>query len=230
MEMLTRIENIENRQDQIVSRLELLELAQDSNTKYVDSYANAVKTNGAPIPDADRLERLEYAASEEERRRRQLEVSVSHPSLDNTSSDLSLHTKSFLKNSMKMEDREIDNVLLARKASRRNTVIIKFSHLRFKKFIYTAKKTLRSNGAAISHDLFVNDNLTSYNFSLLMALKKQRKTLEESGNQCISSVYSFDGKVFARKRTDHSTSDAVHIKTNKCMESFMAEVRDTAHQ
>ena len=91
--------------------------------------------------EAERIEKLEYAVSEEERKKRFLQVSITHPSLDLTTGDSNECIKRFLSCTMKMENRVIDQNLQARKISRPNTAIIDFSHRRFKIFLFSAKKS-----------------------------------------------------------------------------------------
>ena len=86
------------------------------------SYAGAA---GCP-PDGQRLDSLEYASSEEERKKRLLEVSLSHPNIDASNLDLASHVKQFLSVRMRMEPCQIDALLSVRKLPRNNTVLIIF--------------------------------------------------------------------------------------------------------
>ena len=117
----------------------LTKLEQDSDVnRNTPTYSQIVKTS-----EAERIEKLEYAVSEEERKNRLLQVSITHPSIELTSGDSNDHIKRFLSTIMKMETREIDLNLQARKTSRPNTAIITFSQRRYKLLLFSARKALR---------------------------------------------------------------------------------------
>ena len=77
---------------------------------------SATKPKASPFTEedqSDRLSRLEYLASEEEREKRLLQVVVTHPELDPNNNDLRKHTCEFLRNKLRMTEREIDPNLSA---------------------------------------------------------------------------------------------------------------------
>ena len=82
-------------------------------------------------PDSVILERFERVKSEDERKRRLLEVSITHPLIDVPTPDLSSHVKQFLSSRMQIEHREIDPQLIAKKLPRNNTVLVIFSDYKF---------------------------------------------------------------------------------------------------
>ena len=127
---------------------------------------------------AERIEKLEYTTSEAERERKLLQVKVTHPDISTSSPDLNLHVKKFFYEQLNMQNREIDDQMYVAKMPQPNTVMITLSHHRFKVFLFRAKKELRINSAQVYHDLFINENLTSLNYSLLKKLKSEKKTTQ----------------------------------------------------
>ena len=81
--------------------------------------------------------------------------------------------------------------------------------------MYRATKKLRSEENGGTNELFLNDNLTSYNFSILMNLKRERKKMQEQNGKIFESVYSIDGKVFIKILKTNSNDSAIHVKTKK---------------
>ena len=138
------------------------------------TYSEAL-TQSSQNSNVDRIEKLEYQASEDERRKKLLEATVTHPSIDNASTSLLEDTKFFFSDKLKIENREIDQNCYVRKSKRANTVVVTFSDRRFKLFMYRARKKLRSEDNGGTNELFLNDNLTTYNFSILMNLKREKK-------------------------------------------------------
>ena len=74
-----------------------------------------------------------------------------------------------------MPNHEIDDQMHVAKLPQPNTVMITLSHHRFKIFLFRAKKELRINNAQVYSDLFINENLSSMNYSLLKQLKSEKK-------------------------------------------------------
>ena len=72
---------------------------------------------------------------------------------------------------LNMECRDIYANMKVIKVTRENTVLITFSHRRYKINLFKAKKLIRTNNANFSSDLYIIENLTTCNFKLLMQLK-----------------------------------------------------------
>lgn len=93
---------------------------------------------------SDRLERLEYLLSEEEREKRGLQAKITHPELDPDNTELKEHVDDFLSRKMVMRGRDIDSNLMAMKSGRRqNTIIVSFSTNLFKRLLYAARNKIR---------------------------------------------------------------------------------------
>ena len=187
--------------------------------------------NPAPIPapfrdallndDTRRLDKLEFLSSEEERKRRMLEVSITHPGLDPNSQNLTEHVKSFMENVLLMERRTIDANLTTRKTSKQNSVIATFSAKRFKLFLFKTRKNLRENKHPAFTGFYLNDNLTTYNYKILMALKNKSKTFTSENNP-IASIYSHEGRVFVKLK--NSLNEPNHIKSPQQCNEFIAKL------
>ena len=182
----------------------------------------------AKSEDSTRLNKLEYMASEEERKKRVLEVTITHPTIDTNKTDLDKHAKDFFETQMKMERRSVDANLAARKVSRANTLLIRFSDRRYKAFVYSAKKELREENPQLTENLYVNDNLTTYNFKLLMDLKKMRKRRREEGKRTFEVVYSRDGKVFIKHDIRDPPTSSTHVKSREMLLSIEEKLEDSA--
>ena len=120
----------------ILDRLDDLESRMSSKpttsvTNETHTYASAVKQP----PDHVRLDRLEFIASETERRKRSLELTITHPNIDNTKPNLHTDLKNFFSTHMNMENREIDLNCIVKKVPRKNTVCVSFSDKNFKRFL-----------------------------------------------------------------------------------------------
>ena len=60
-------------------------------------------------PPPERLEKLEYNSSEEERWRKLMQVEVTHPAISNSSPNLEEHVKQFIAQQLNTPRREIDD-------------------------------------------------------------------------------------------------------------------------
>ena len=118
---------------------------------------------------------MEYTTSEAERERRLLQVKVTQPDISTSSPDLDLHVKKFFYEQLYMPKREIDDQMYVVKMPQPNTVMITQSHHRFKVFLFRSQKELRINNAQLYRDLFINEKLTSLNYSLFKKLKSEKK-------------------------------------------------------
>ena len=197
----------------------LTKLEKDSGaSRNTATYSQVARTT-----EAERIEKLEYAMSEEERKKRMLQVSITHPSIDLTAGDPSECMKRFFATTMKMGRRETDPNLNVRKTSRPNTAIISFSDRRFKIFLFSAKRALRQANDQNVQSLYVNDNMTSYNFDMLMEMKRVRKQKIDEGSMVFDSVYSFEGRVYVKRNRQDPNDRAILIKTPPQMKKFIED-------
>ena len=209
MSIVEEIETIEDKMGDLENRVISLE-------RKDISYSRAVRST-VPSEDAEtqgkRIERLEFVTSEETRKSRTLQVTLTHPQIDKSHENFPVHIKNFLETKLNLERRKIDTNMIIGKGQRENTAQITFSHRRFKLFLFTARKQLVENDEEERKKLFINDNLTNLNFSIIMKLKELRKNRQASKLPCFESVYTFEGKPYIKiKRTD-SNNDAIHVKS-----------------
>ena len=207
-----------DRMDALEERMNILE--NTSNEKGApSSYSEVLVSN---LEEGNkRLEKLEYLGSEEERKKRTLEVSLSHPQLDSSNSDLGSSVKNFLSQKLKMANREIDANMLVQKTRRNNCVILTLSDKRYKLFLFHAKKSLRQSNDEVCDDLFICDNLTSYNYKMMKTLKQRRRDKNAKLEEIFEVVYSIDGKIFVKIRKSDENKDSVHIKTPKDIDNLL---------
>ena len=214
--LFTSMINILDKLDEYETRLLKLEERPTPQA----SYASQVRS--APPSDHDRVDRLEYQASEQEREKRNCQVTISHPKIETSSADLTNHIKNFMETDLKMDIREVDVNMTVRKI-RDKTVLVNFSSKRYKGFIFSSRKNLRSNSEPITNELYINENLTPYNFKLLKTLKEEKKRRISAENEIkIDSVYTFEGKVFAKvNRNAVANCKSVHIKSPAVLNEFL---------
>ena len=158
---------------------------------------------------SSRIDRLEYLSSERERENRLLQVVITHPDIDNNCTQLTEHIREFFSSTMPMISREIDTGMAVIRRGRDHTVMDTFSARRFKTFLFAARKKRRDNEAQES-ELFVNENLTQYNFSPLKLLKTEKKKRIQMGTNSFTSVFSFDVKIYVKTAADSERLLSVH--------------------
>ena len=100
--ILDTVEDLENR----MSKLEGIVVNDRGATP---TYSQALKSD-----ESERLDKLEFLSSEVERKKRMLEVTITHPTLDKNCENLVDHVKHFLSTEMKMDRRNIDANLQAK--------------------------------------------------------------------------------------------------------------------
>ena len=83
--------------------------------------------------------------------------------------------------------------------SRSYAVLLRFSYRRFKTFLFKAKKNIRQKSKAKYKHLFINDNITSFNYSILITFKEKKRRRFESALTGFEAVYCFEGKVYVKK-------------------------------
>ena len=234
--LLTKFDLLNNIYPAFVETFELME----DRLTAVESEISALKTksHNPPTPnptpfrdaltsnDSQRLNKLEYLNSEEDRKKRFLEICFTHPSFQSSSSNIPHEQlNDVLKTTLQLENREIDANIRVRKSKRENTLIATFSHQRFKQFVYRARKKIRTNGN--DSNFYLNDNLTSYNHGILMKLKRDRKSYPNTSDP-YSSIYSFEGKVYVKLKREPN-QNGLHIKDVDQLSKFLDEVKSSSN-
>ena len=77
------------------------------------------------------------------------------------------------------------------------TFLIRFSHHRFIFFLFQAEK--RSKNFESHSAFFINENLTSLNYSVLGKPKAEKKRRTDHNLTNFEVIYTFQGKVFVKK-------------------------------
>ena len=212
------IGSILDRMEAIEAQVQKLQSPEVKNSE-TPSYAEVVKSD-----EGERLERLEYIASEEERRNRLNQISITHSSLDSSSDSLNSDMKNFLKRIMKLDEDSIDDNLICRKTSKPNTVIVTFSQRKFKLGLFRSKKTMRLEGSSSYKDLYINDNLTPYNFKLLMSIKSERTRRSNGDLKSFDTIYTHEGRVFVKISKSGDKKSAIHIRTRSIFCNFLRDL------
>ena len=171
-----------------------------------------------------RIGKLEYQNSEEDRKKRLLEVSITHPSINPGSNSLRVDTLNFFSEKLKMSNREIDQSFTVHKTSRNNTIIVRLTDRKFKLFLFNARKKLRLDNPSTVTDLYLNDNLSSYNFSILMTLKRLRSDRRNANKKVFETTYTIDGKIFVKMQRGDSNENAINIKTKCAIDKLIADL------
>ena len=157
--------------------------------------------------DNSRLEKLKFFSSEEERKKLLSQVCFTHPSVSSDSPQSCEHVKGILTSLLKISGSEMDSNLHVQKTKKTDTLVVQKNKLR------------RTSEYAIK-DLYFNDNLTPYNYSMLKTPKQEKERLRTSNKPYFETINSFKGKVFVRKQKDTSNQIAVHIRSPTHLQSF----------
>ena len=130
-------DNFDERLSKIESRLTKIENSPkpSGNSKSFATIASSEKSE----VNNERLSKLEFQASEDDRKKKLLQATFTHPSINKNSSSIKADISIFFRDKMKMEAREIDQNFVVHKSSRVNTVVVTFSGRRFKLFAYKAR-------------------------------------------------------------------------------------------
>ena len=218
--LFTTMDSVLDKLEGFEKRIEVLENIRTSNQ---ESYASAVQQN-MNNKDLNRVERLEYFASEQEREKRICELTITHSSFSAfTATNLLGQLKTFFEKDLHMDNREIDANMTARRI-RDNTILLHLSNRRFKGFLFSARKRLRTAGNPICNDLFLNENLTPFNFKLLKTLKNENKTRISNGTGKFGNVYTFEGRVYVKRN-----ESSIHIKNQNNLNEFLNEVNTVSN-
>ena len=148
-------------------------------------------------------------------------MKVTHPDISTSSPDLDLHVKKFFYEQLHMPNSEIYDQMYVTKMPQPNTVMITLFHHRFKVFLFRVKQELRINSAQVYHDLVINENVTSLNYSLSKKLKSVKKRRSENDLENFEVVYTYQGKVFMKKERTRGNEGTIHITTNYSLHQFL---------
>ena len=170
---------------------------------------------------AERLDILEYAANDEDHQRKLLQVKMTHPCISNTSTDIQTNVEQFLFQQLNLLNGELDDRMYFAKMPQPKTVLIRLCHHRFKLLLFQVKNTLCNNNNEAYSDLFINENLTSLNYSLLKKLKPEKNIRIEHNLANFEVVYNLQGKVFVKKARTNGTEGCVHTHTNFYLKIFL---------
>ena len=218
-----KIESLESEICTLKSELSALKSdVLEMKTKPQASTSNGTYSAVLQATHVDRINKLEFQNSEDERRNNSSQVLITHSSLNKDSENPVDHVKIFLRSKIRMENREIDANMTVRRAQRENTFRITFSHPRFKGFLYKAKKNLRLQNDAETAELYINDHLTALNYQILMGLKKKRKTYSENTDP-FKSLYTHNGRIFMKLKIDGEALGK-HIKTREEMTALICSL------
>ena len=202
------------------SRIEVLEKNNEGKT-YASVVTNSVCSK---VDHSERLEKLEFNSSENERKDRSLHVQISHPALDPSSQNLDSHVQDFLRTKLNMSTREIDLNMTTLKSPRSHTVIVKCSDRKFKLFIYSARKKLRSENSSLCQELFIGDHLTSFNLAILKQVKSLKIERTQANKPSFETFYTFNGRVFVKISRSDSTELSIPIRNSSSISALISKL------
>ena len=211
---ITELEYERHAQEERVSRLEKQVRSLQSKKSKPDNYATAVQT-----ANTERINKMEIVVSEEERKKHLNDVLITHSDL---APDPVEKLDDLLRNTLGMENREIDANMQVKRMTRPNTVRITFSDKRFKTMLYKARKRLRTVNERSANQLYINDHLTNYNYRILMDLKKARKRYN-CNQDPFQSIYNFEGRIFIKLK-ENAAEKSQHIRTHEEMMNLIASL------
>ena len=219
----SNVKDLQKDNESLLARVVALEANKSSHEH---TFAEATATYRPN--DDERISRLEYTSSEDERKKRCLEVNLTHPSIDNSTTDLEKHVREFFSDHMGMESRSIDRNMRVKKSKRANTVQINLSNIRFKKFLYAAKKQIRVNNPENHEDFLLNEYLTTYNFDILKKLKAEKKRCADEKMTCFETLYTFEGRVYIKKTRTNDKNDAICVNTRKVLDKIINDNKSSS--
>ena len=85
---------------------------------------------------------------------------------------------------------------------------------------------MRQNDPESCDDLFVNDNMTQYNYSLLKELKSEKKKRKDSKRKSFDVLFVRDGKVFAKKDKESDDSYPIWISNMVVLKKFIESIEN----
>ena len=90
---------------------------------------------------------------------------------------------------------------------------MKLSHHRFKAFNFAARHKMRESSDSYSAKLFINENLTQYNFSLMKMFKNERVKIRNDQTPSYETVYKFEGIVYVKMKRDDPNDQAIAVRS-----------------
>jgi len=215
-DILTCMEKLLKKQQKMEEKINELE------EKLSTIESNSITMNLEKSNDSHRLDDLEFDQSERQRSDRLLEIQISHPKLNHKSKNLKAATLKFLKTELKMPAEKIDpNCSVS--TNREHSILMKVNDFKFKKNLFAMKKELKLKNDDIAKNLYVQDNLTKFNYNLFRKLKDELKRRRESNIINFYTVFSLNGKIFAKLTKD---SEIMYIKNQNAIESFLKVLRE----
>ena len=116
-------------------------------------------------------EKLEYLSREEERKRWILQVTGRIITLIQTIMTSNTMHKHFVHHHEDASKWNWCKPFCTEKTSRNHTLLLTFTDMRDKKCIFLNRKRLRESSNEAQNQLYINDHLTSYNYSIMMSVK-----------------------------------------------------------
>ena len=218
LDIIDHVDSLERRIDAIDSRVSQISQARSDPPSFADAVSRNIVNSST---NNDRISKLEYTSSEEERKKRLLQITIKHPQLNASSTELSDHVKYFFTSKLGMTLREVDVNLTATKAPKDNKIIVSLTHRRFKIFIFKARRKLHLEDEDATKELYINDNLTTLNFGLLMKLKRERTRRNNENIQSFDVVYTFNGRVYVKIQRNDTNDNALYIKNCNDYDSLL---------
>ena len=131
----------------------------------------------------------------------------------------------FFSTKMKLPNREIDSNYKVFKTDRDHSVKLVLSDLKFKKFIFIARRNMRSENPESCDDFFINEKLTHYNYELLKTLKNEKKRRTTNKLPNFRNAYSFEGRIYVKKLgIENDRQEAIPISSRKSLETFLNQL------
>jgi len=138
-DIIPRLEQIDFLEKRVTDLEEKRVTDLENKLKAKEATSNSIETaksHHTPFAKEDhseRLARLEYISSEEEREKRVMQAVITHPELDPDNNDINKHICDFLRSKLRMPEREIDPNLTAMRNGREHTITINFTRVSFVK-------------------------------------------------------------------------------------------------
>ena len=83
---------------------------------------------------------------------------------------------------------------------------------------------MRESSDSYTAELFINENLTPYNFSLMKMLKNERVKRRNDQAPSYETVYTFEGIVYVKMKRDDPNDQAIAVRSRTTLRGLLTKL------
>ena len=87
---------------------------------------------------------------------------------------------------------------------------------------------MRDNDRDSTSGLYMNDNLTTFNFNLFMKLKREKQRRTENQLENFEALYTIDGRIYLKISRQATNDEAIAIRNNADVEKFLSKMNNNS--